>query len=186
MRDYNFFSDYIFTQSHFSFKKLILPIVFSFFLASVIGSYIGLEFMIRDKMNQIEVQEDIMKTPENRSVQQELQAILDEILVLDVMLEETALFDQMIEEEFNVTEELTNDIVGAVPQNIAFSGYTISGGDVLISGSATSYSDVAEFQNNIRDLNKYYNIFVSTITFEEALQVYDFNLVIELRGIAND
>ncbi|MBI9014335.1 MAG: PilN domain-containing protein [Clostridiales bacterium] len=182
MRDYNFFSEYVFAQSSFKFRKLILPILFFVVIAAVVVAYIFLELRIGDKQETLDAQIELLESKEVRETLQAVESLREEIAVLTILYEETGIFDLQIQEEFSVTEFLTQAIVISLPRNVAFLDYSIDQNSVIVSGFATAYADIAEFENNLRDLNVFFNIFVGSIEYDEDMDLYTFTLSIVLGG----
>jgi len=182
MRDYNFFSEYIYTKSSFKIKKLIVPILFLFVIAVIVITFVLLEMKENEKQDILETKVEFLKTKEVRDTLRDVEILREEVEILNILTVETVLFDMLITEGFSVTEFITEALGSALPRNIAFTSYVIERNTVSISAVAIDYADIAEFENNLRDLSIFYNIFVADIAYIEETELYIFTLSIVIGG----
>lgn len=186
MRDFNFFSEYVFTESKLKPRTLVLPVFILIIVCSIIGTYLYLEYEIDNKESTIAEQEQYLSDDEVVRTKKELDALREEYNYLSVLEGETTIFQLLIQTSYSVTEELTDTILNAVPRNIAFSTYIIDDNQVFISGIATERTDVAEFENNLRNTNIFMDIYVSVIRYNEETEHYDFIIEVVQGGESND
>jgi len=186
MRDYNFFSEYVYTKSSFRIKKLLVPIVFLIVIASIVTTYVLLEFKENEKQEILDTKIEFLKSKEVRDTLRDVELLTEEIEILNILTVETILFDMLITEGFSVTEFITDAIGSALPRNIAFTSYTINRNTVSITAFAIDYADIAEFENNLRDMSVFYNIFVADISYIEETELYTFTLGIVIGGEDNE
>jgi len=180
MRDYNFFSEYVFTESKLKPKKLIVPVILIIIMASVIGSYFYFEWKLSEKEDIIAEQESFLNSDEVIQTKHELEVLRQEVAYLTLLGEESVLFDLLLQYDYRVTELLTSVVLDSVPRNVSFASYGINNTGIIITGEATSRADVAEFEDNLRNLNMFSNIFVSSISYDEDSEHYSFSLDIIL------
>ncbi len=182
MRDYNFFSEFIYTKSSFRIRKLIVPILFIIVIAAIVGTFLLLEIKENDKQEILDTKTEYLESKEVRDTLREVELLIEEVATLNVLTGETILFDMLITKGFSVTEFITEAVGISLPRNIAFTSYTISRNTVSIEAYAIAYADIAEFENNLRDMSIFYNIFVSDIAYDEKTELYTFALNIVIGG----
>nr|WP_241408021.1 PilN domain-containing protein [Clostridium beijerinckii] len=68
-----------------------------------------------------------------------------------------------VEKNDIVTDDLLNDICGAIPSDISFKNFKIEGYDVTISGVSHSRAAIGEFEHNLKNLSKIKSVQVGTI-----------------------
>ena len=182
MRDYNFFSEFIYTKSSFRIRKLIVPILFIIVIAAIVGTFLLLEIKENDKQEILDTKTEYLESKEVRDTLREVELLIEEVATLNVLTGETILFDMLITEGFSVTEFITEAVGTSLPRNIAFTSYSINRNIVSIEAYAIAYADIAEFENNLRDMSIFYNIFVSDIAYDEKTELYTFALNIVIGG----
>lgn len=182
MRDYNFFSEFIYSRGSFRFKKLIVPLLFIIVIAAVITTYVLLEIKEKEQQDLLETKIEYLATKEVRDTLRDVEILIEEIATLNILTGETILFDGLLTDGFSVTEFITEAIGSALPRNIAFTSYSISRNTVNVDAYAIAYADVAEFENNLRDMSLFYNIFVSDIDYNQETELYTFTLNIVIGG----
>jgi len=186
LRDYNFFSEYVFSESKLRPKKLILPVLIFIVIASVVGTFFFLEWKLYEKEDLIAEQETFLNSDEVVKTKQELETLSEEVAYLTLLGEDTALFELILQLDFTVTEELTDALLESVPRNIMFTSYSIGDGDIVILGEATERADIAEFEDNLRNLDIFSNIFVPIVSYNSETEHYLFTLEIIQGGELND
>jgi len=182
MSDYNFFSKYIYTKGSFRIKKLIVPLVFLIVMAAIVITYVLLEMKESEKQELLETKIEFLESKEVKDTLRDVEIIKEEIATLNILIEETILFDMFLTEGFSVTEFITEAIGTALPRNIAFTSYSISRNTVNVEAYAIAYTDIAEFENNLRDMSIFYNIFVSDILYNPETELYAFTLSVVIGG----
>ncbi|MCH4888553.1 PilN domain-containing protein [Acidaminobacter sp. JC074] len=180
MRDYNFFSEYVYTESKLRPKKLIVPILLIIVVAGVLGSFFYLEWKLSEKEDLIAEQESFLNSDEVVKTKQELEVLGEEVTYLNLLGEEIELFDLILQLDYRVTEEMTSALLNSVPRNVFFTSYVINERNITISGEAIERVDVAELENNLRDLSMFDNVFVPSVSYNDESEHYVFTIEITL------
>lgn len=184
MKDLNFFSPYLGKHQEKKDQKIyffiaygILTLVILVTFAINISKIIFLNRDIKDyteKLSSAEMQDKL----------KEAQELSDKIAVLDKY--ETALTDvaSAITKNDVVTDELLNDICGALPGDVSFKDFKIEGYDVTISGVTHTRAAIGEFEYNLRQLSKIKDVHVDEIAKSNAVgEDYSFDMTCVLKEV---
>lgn len=83
-----------------------------------------------------------------------------------------------------VTDDLLNDICGAIPSDVSFKNFNIEGYDVTISGVTHTRTAIGEFEHNLRKLSKIKNVEVDKIEKSNTVgEDYSFNMTCVLKEV---
>ena len=164
MKDYNFFEDYVFKSNRIYLKYLALPFVFIILIGALLSVYFYNSYSFNKLTEKHDEYNALINSQAYINTMSELENIRNEITLLRNMEIETDIFRNYIITDYIVTEEITEMILNSIPRNLVFSSYAISKSGVVIDGFASNYSYIAEFENNLRGLNRFENIFVEHIT----------------------
>ncbi|MBN2796277.1 MAG: PilN domain-containing protein [Clostridia bacterium] len=177
MRDYNFFSPYIYSTKQFSYKKLIFPLFLCLLILGISGSWLFMKYQINNLQEEYNTHQAVLESNEYQQTMSQVTYLRDQLAYLNNLENDTLLFDQMIQTDYKVTDELMHSVLQAVPQNIVFTAYDITKDGINISADTTDYPSVAEFEKNLRQLNLFESIVVSSITPSELMDLgYHFEI----------
>jgi len=151
-------------------------------IAAIVLTFLLLEMKEKEKQEILDTKTEFLESKEVRDTLREVEILIEEIATLNILTGETILFDMLIMEGFSVTEFITEAIGMALPRNIAFASYNINRNVVNVEAYAIDYADIAEFENNLRDLSIFYNIFVSDIIYNQDTELFTFELNIVIGG----
>lgn len=83
-----------------------------------------------------------------------------------------------------VTDELLNDISGALPNDVTFKDFVIDSYDVTIKGSTHTRAAVAEFEHNLKNLSKIKMVHVNEIEKSNSVgEDYTFEIICVLKEV---
>lgn len=83
-----------------------------------------------------------------------------------------------------VTDNLLNDISGALPKEVSFKDFDINGYDVTIKGSSRTRAAIGEFEHNLSELPKAKKVQVNGISKSNAVgEDYTFEMTCVLKEI---
>jgi len=83
-----------------------------------------------------------------------------------------------------VTDDLLNDICGAIPSDVSFKDFKIEGYDVTISGVTHTRLAIGEFEHNLRELSKIKDVQVVEIAKSNTVgEDYSFNMTCVLKEV---
>jgi len=151
-------------------------------MAAIVSTYVLLEMKENEKQDILETKTEYLDSKEVRDTLREVELLTEEVATLNILTVETIIFDMLLTEGFSVTEFITEAIGFALPRNIAFTSYVIDRNTVSVEAYAIAYSDIAEFENNLRDMSIFFNIFVSDIAYVDETELYTFELNIVIGG----
>lgn len=177
MRDFNFFSQYIYSTKKVSVKRFIIPAV----LVVLIGAIGGTWFLLETKINHLQEDYDsnqgILESSEYVNTMEEIDAVRSHIEYLRALNEESVLFTLQMQDTYKVTDQLMSLILAATPQNVAYFNYAINGDAISISAVTTEYATIAEFETNLRALALFDSIIVTSIDPADDLEDgFSFNI----------
>lgn len=182
MKDYNFFSDYVFVKSTFNVKKMIVPFVFVVVFGIIGGAYYFMSNMESDLQTEYDLKQRIIDSDEYKKVLEDVLILREEVANLRLVDEEVYLFELLMRYSYPVTDDLVSTILLITPRNVAFESYTITETFIEIIAITTDYSYVAEMESNLRNLNVFNKIFVANIS-NESEDEYRFSILISLGGM---
>lgn len=82
-----------------------------------------------------------------------------------------------------ITPEILEDVKNAIPDGAVVSKWNISNEEMSIGGAATSSDIVADFEHNIRELDRTQNVHVSTIEGDGAV---NFQMTVKIKQIEEE
>jgi len=181
MRDFNFFSEYVYVDTAIKLKKLILPVVYVL-LITVLG--VAYYYMNSEK-NDLQVTYDennqFIQSKEYTSVLTEVRVLSESVGSLAALNMELEAFKASIPYRYRVTEELLDMILGTIPRNVSFTNYNISSSSVMITAVSSDYSYIAELEYNLRALDLFDSVFIRIISSDE-IKGYSFNIDLTFGG----
>jgi Tfp pilus assembly protein PilN len=119
-----------------------------------------------------------------------LQEDIDRVMLLQTELEElTTESEQMTQavntlaENETVNQQLLKDLAQAKINDIVFEQLTVNNDVITIQGLSLSREDIANLEYNIRQFERYENIFVPSITYSD--DYYQFSITFNIKGGEN-
>lgn len=183
MKDYNFFSTYVYTVKNKSIKRYVLPVFLILILVSVGLTYILLDRKENDLQSEYDTQELILNSQMYKETMDEVKVLRAHLAYLQMLNEETLAFDMLMIDSYKVSDELMSSILIATPQNVVYSNYAINRSKVEIFAVTNDYSYIAEFEINLRKLNIFENIVVNNIFVSDDLENgFTFSITLEFGG----
>jgi hypothetical protein len=180
MRDYNFFSQYIYTTKKKSSKSFLAPIVLVLVIAAVGVTW----YILNQKQDKLQDEYDanqvILESKEYKDTMAEVEALRAQLEYIRGVSAETFLFSLIMQNDYKVTDDLMYVILLATPQNVAYSNYVINESTISISADTTDYSYIAEFEANLRSIGIFEGIVVTNIDLSELVED-GFRFDVELR-----
>lgn len=184
MKDLNFFSPYLGKHQEKKDEKiyffiaygvlsLIILVTFTVNISQIIRLNRDIKYFT-EKLNATDIQEKL----------KEAQELSDKIEVLDKY--ENALTDiaSSITKNDVVTDELLNDICGALPADVSFKDFKIEGYDVTIKGVTHTRAAIGEFEHNLRELSKIKDVHVDKIAKSNTVdEDYSFDMTCVLQEV---
>lgn len=184
MRDINFFSYYQDKKQEKRDEKIYFYIAYGILALVILSTFainmvkiIALNKDIKDYSNKLgaaEIQEKL----------KEAQEISDKIEILSNY--ESSLSDvaSAVTKNDIITDDLLNDITGALPSDVSFKDFKIEGYDITISGVTHSRAAIGEFQHNLRQLSEVKDVQVSEIAKSNTVgEDYSFNMTCVLKEV---
>lgn len=181
MKDYNFFSDYIFVKSTFQIKRLITPIVFLFLIASIASVYLYMDNEENGLQETFDANQKILDSKEFEQVSKEVIILREKVTDLRAISEEVVVFDYLMTQHYPVTDKLMSDILSITPRNVAFTSYSITDTMIDISAITTDYAYVSEMESNLRKSPTLNDVFVVNIATDSE-DIYSFSIQIQIGG----
>jgi len=181
MRDFNFFSEYVYVDTTIKFKKLILPVVYICLIAVLGFAYYYMNSKENDFQAVYDANDQFIKSKEYTNVLAEENELSGDVKSLEIIYLELAAFKTSIPYRFRVTEELLDMILGTIPRNVSFTNYIINSNGVIISAVSSEYSYIAEVEHNLRSLEMFDSVFINVIS-NDTVGGYFFNIELEFGG----
>lgn len=184
MRDINFFSYYQYKKQEKKDEKIyfyiaygILTLVILVTLSINVSKIIFLDRDIKDyteKLSVTEVQAQLREADE-------ISGKIDVLNKYEIALSDIA--DSVTKSDI-VTDDLLNDICGAIPREVSFKDLKVEGYDVTINGITHARSAIGEFEHNLRKLSKIKDVQVAEIAKSNTVgEDYSFNMTCVLKEV---
>lgn len=184
MRDINFFSYYQDKKQkkrdfkiYFYIAYGLLALVILTTFAINVSKIIFLNKDIKDytdKLSKTEVQSQL----------KEADKISGEIAVLSKYESQLSDIANSVTKNDIVTDDLLNDICGAIPSDVSFKDFKIEGYDITISGITHTRLAIGEFEHNLRELSKIKDVQVVEIAKSNTVgEDYSFNMTCVLKEV---
>lgn len=183
MRDYNFFSPYIYSTKKLSLKRFLWPLFWVILIAGIAATWFYFDQEIKDLQEEYDSHQKVLDSADYINTMNEVTVLREKLTYLNALESDTVLFEAIINRDYKVTDDLMVKILKAVPQNIVFNNYAITESGIDISADTTDYPSIAEFEKNLRSLDIFESILVSQISDSEALDLgYHFEIQMTFGG----
>jgi len=177
MRDFNFFSEYVYVDTTIKFKKLILPLIYVVLIAALGFSYYYMNSNKTDLQATYDENNQFIESKEYANLLEEVKVLSNNVELLVALKSELVAFKTSIPFRYRVTEELLDMILGTIPRNVSFNNYSVNPNGVIISAFSSDYSYIAEVEYNLRSLNIFDSVFIKIISSDEiAGYAFDIDL----------
>jgi|LGVE01.1.fsa_nt_gb hypothetical protein len=181
MRDFNFFSEYVYVNTGIKLKHFILPLIYVVLIAALVFSYYYMNSNKTDLQATYEENNQFIESKEYTNVLAEAKVLSENVESLVALELELGAFKASIPYRYRVTEELLGMILGTIPRNVAFNNYNINSNGVIITAVSSDYSYIAEVEYNLRSLDIFDNVFIKIISSDEV-EGYSFNIELTFGG----
>lgn len=180
-RDLNYFSKYHIAPAKTSPFRLALISGVTVIMAGMIGALLYFAVANAGYQSQIDQADQTLKSPE---LTEELNKVTETENNISKVKNDQTLFSNL-EGDFRrihrVNEAFLNFLNGRVTRDLVFDSIKINYDDVEITGSAKEQPSIAKFEEELRKTDKFNNIFISNITYEN--EVYKFNIKILTKDV---
>ena len=184
MKDLNFFKPYLGKNQEKKDEKIYFYIAYGILTLAIVGT---LTFNIvkiillnkdikdyNDKLNSSEIQEQL----------KEAQEISDNIDVLNKYESSLSDVSKAVAKNDIVTDNLLNDICGAIPKDVSFKDFKIEGYTISIKGVTHTRTAIGEFEHNLRELPEIKNVQVDKIAKSNTVgEDYSFEITCVLKEV---
>lgn len=163
MKDINFFSYYQGKNQEKKDEKVYFYIAYGILTLVILTTIIINSVKIFTLNSQIKNYTEKLNASDMQEKLKEADEINGQIETLSKYENKLADVAGSVEKNDIVTDDLLNDICGAIPSDISFKNFKIEGYDVTISGVSHSRAAIGEFEHNLKNLSKIKSVQVGTI-----------------------
>ena len=187
MRDFNFFSPYIETKKA-SNKKYLYAGVIAISVTLVVAGFTGITFY---KANHLKKEIVGLKAYLNsKEVIEKRKAVEEKKRKIKVMNKYYTIVEEInvnLDNADVISSNLMENISSTVPTNIAIRSMSLTSEDIQIQGISNSRVSVAEFEHNLKLLDRLKKVYVSTINKEsEESSNYIFAIRCAFKDVNNN
>ncbi len=198
MKDFNFFSEYVYVKSNFRMSNLILPLIYLVMFLVMGFFFYTMEKDENDLQTVSDENKAFIESAEYRNMIEKNGKLTGELEIMVATGLELEIFESLIPYSYRVTEELLLDILHSIPRNVAFISYDISSLGISASVVSSGYPYIAELEKNLRELDYVEDVFIDGISTDavdiESDQAelayeagyYSFKITIVFGGMEND
>lgn len=184
MNDLNFFSPYQKTKTKVKVELKDKEKIVYIGAAAVVGIMIFVaivqQVFILKYNSDINALKESMSAINNSEIQ-EIETKKNELDLLNSKYTDMKNIKNAIENLELVNDEMLVNIAAVIPDGIYFSGISLEKEEKLINGIAKNNAYIAEFQNNLRKLPYFKNLFVPEIKDNNGY--YDFTIKIDAEDV---
>lgn len=184
MKDLNFFSPYLGKHKEKKDEKIYFFIAYGILALVIVVTFAINIFKIISLNKDIQEYTDMLSAPGIQDKLKEAQEISDKIEILDKYENALSEVADSVARNDVVTDDLLNDISGALPGDVSFKDFKIEGYDVTISGVTHTRAAIGEFEHNLRKLSKIKDVHVDKIEKSNAVgEDYSFDMTCVLKEV---
>lgn len=183
MRDFNYFRPFI--PSKIKKSSTGEWIGLGVFLVAIV--MIAIPWFLTNELRPLQREVETLETEVNNPA---LAEDIDRVMLLQGELETlTTESEQMTQavntlaENETVNQQLLTDLAQAKINDIVFEQLTVNNDVITIQGLSLSREDIANLEYNIRQFDRYENIFVPSITYSD--DYYQFSITFNTKGGEN-
>ncbi len=180
MADFNFFEPYIEPPLKTNYSRLLW---FSMYGIMIIGiTYVQLGYMTDKALTTADIEaERAFITSEE--VNKKMAAIREKeqaYLALNAITKELNVFESLLNFKGQLQVGLFDLINQQVPEYVYVNALNINTTDVVISGYSDSYESIALFQHQLRNIDRFSQVFVPSIVEEQGNFVFTITAAFKL------
>lgn len=184
MRDLNFFSQYQEKNQEKKNEKIYFYVA-SGLLASIILGTIALNVvkgMFYDK--DIKEYNEKLNSSDIQSKLKEADEINGRFNILTKYESALSKVTASLRKLDVVTDDLLNDICGAIPSEVSFKDLKIEGYDVTISGVSHNREAIGEYEHNLKNISKIKSVQITKISNSNSVgEDYSFDMTCVLKEV---
>lgn len=180
MRDMNFFTPIQAGKSKVK-KGTFLRALTSFILFSSLAIPIVLYFYTQNINEDINEIKAVLNIPSNVAIVSELEEKGKEVVFLTTELKGLRDKDAMLQSKKWFTEELLQVVGDTLPRQVTLTEFILSMDHhgFVMQGLAIDQDAIAELEYNVRQTNRFKDIFISTIMTDDGLFSFDIEFVVK-------
>jgi Tfp pilus assembly protein PilN len=176
MRDLNFFSEHINSESSAKRKKAIVLGVLAGIIAMMAVIY-GITAMIVGKLEtDIQKSRDYLESSEVAQSKKELEAKKARLALLKQYDEAVTEIKKTIDDSDKVRSELIEKINGTLPSGVRVLNFTVSQQNVNISAEAGSRIQIAELEHNLMETELFNKVHIGAVNNKDETGIFSFTI----------
>lgn len=164
MRDFNFFEPYLRKKDSLSKKQWILYTSISTIIIVLVAIPLINRSIIRRMENETTLVSAVVASPEIQEQRENTQNKQKRIQELKKYHETLESIELDIKEADIVNDLFLQTITDRVPEEVFFQNINISQGMIQITGVAKNNVSIAQFEENLRELPYFENVFIPNIS----------------------
>jgi Tfp pilus assembly protein PilN len=180
MNDINFFEPYLNkTNKKKSYDKYLPLVLVSIIVISIIGYQITLSLEKSKLTKEVASIEDEINDPGLQTDYSKALKAQEEMNAIKLVLEETEAIVSIIENDFNVTKSLVDNLMRDIPENTYIESMAYGNSRVRIGCISDTYNSAAQFVYNLKQSDtKYSSVFMPSVTEDNGDYRYTLDVVI--------
>lgn len=172
MKDFNFFEPYI-QEEKIQKRKKIRPLI----IVMIVLLFAGTAYVYRDTIINKATE---AVTKENTKIEDER---MEELKQKQLELAKLRSADRYLRETNRIDKQLLDDITTRLPDNVEYNSINIGKTSVQIKGNTKAARFVANYGDNLKELDDFEDIFTTSTTYDEEEKHYKFILDIDFKVV---
>ncbi|MDS0525688.1 PilN domain-containing protein [Clostridium sp. SHJSY1] len=184
MRDLNFFSQYQEKKQEKKNEKIYFYLASGLLVSIIIGtvSFNLVKIMIYDK--QIKEYTEKFNANDIQTKLKEADEVSGKLSILTKYESALSSVSTSLRKLDVVTDDLLNDICGAIPSEVSFKDFKVEGYDVTISGISSNREAIGEYEHNLKKLSKIKSVQITKISKTNTVgEDYSFDMTCVLKEV---
>lgn len=187
MKDFNFFSSFIETKKASTTKYISIGLITVFIFLIVVGfSYVNYS-KVKALENEIA---ELRAYLDSEEVIERLKDVEEKKRKLTVMREYFSILEEInrnIDNAYVINSELIEKVSSTFPKELFVNSIVLAQADLQMQGISNNRVAIAEFQHNLKELEVFSKVNVSTINKEsEESSNYFFSMTCTFEGVENN
>lgn len=162
MRDFNFFSSYLGEKKAYR-KKYAIGAVFVAILLLLSGVYWSMEMKKQKLQSEIQAMQAFINSPELIEAKEEIHITQKQLGILREYYQAVESVETAVNGMERIGSSLIEELNSKIPPDIFFTNLALSRDRMNIQGVAVSRIAIAELVYNLKNLDRFSNVHVSTI-----------------------
>lgn len=184
MQDFNFFKPYLGKKQERRDEKIYFYIAYGILIIVILFTLIFNVSRIISMDKDIKNYEQELNDPEMQAKLKEAQETSDKLQVLNKYESSLSGVVQAIAKNDIVTDDLLNDICGAMPAEVSFKDFKIDGYTLNIKGVTSTRAAVGELEHNLSELSEIKNVQVDKISKSNTVgEDYSFEMTCVIKEV---